>query len=153
MKKIFILLLPLFFIGCVTIKMPETIKEDFTYKKVFEADFEKSIKVATKALEGFGWKMADISRSKLVKEDRSSDKKPVYLAHIFTEIKQTQLFLTSAYSTFNVRAEVIDDTHTEIAMRYLSVVPIPPFYNKKISYKNDKLVEKIYSSIERYLSK
>ena len=153
MKRIFILLLPLLFIGCVTIKMPETIKEDFTYKKVLEADFEKSIKAATKALGDFGWKVADISRSKLVKEDRSQDKKPVYLAYIFTEIKQSQLFLTSAYSTFNVRAEVIDDTHTEISMRYLSVVPIPPFYNKKISYKNDKLVDRIYSDIEKYLSK
>ncbi|HOX54618.1 MAG: hypothetical protein PHI86_05250 [Candidatus Omnitrophica bacterium] len=153
MRKVFFLLLPLFFIGCVTIKMPETIKEDFAYKKVFEADFEKAIRAATKVLQNYGWKVADISRSKLVKEDRSLDKKPVYTAYIFTEIKQSQLFLTTAYSTFNVRVEVIDDVHTEIAMRYLSVVPVPPLYNKKVSYKNDNLVNKIYSDINKYLSK
>jgi len=153
MKKIFFLLLPALLIGCVTIKMPETIQEDFAYKKVFKADFEKSIKAAAASLEDFGWKVADISRSKLIKQDRTLDKSTIYLAYILTEIKQTQLFLTSAYSTFNVRVEPIDDVQTEIAIRYLSVMPIPPFYNKKISYKNDKLVDKIYSDIEKYLSK
>jgi transketolase len=153
MKKIFFLLLPALLIGCVTIKMPETIQEDFAYKKVFKADFEKSIKAAAASLEDLGWKVADISRSKLIKQDRTLDKSTIYLAYILTEIKQTQLFLTSAYSTFNVRVEPIDDAQTEIAIRYLSVMPIPPFYNKKISYKNDKLVDKIYSDIEKYLSK
>lgn len=153
MKKIFFLLLPALFIGCVTIKMPETIQEDFVYKKVFNADFEESIKAATASLEDFGWKVADISRSKLIKQDRTLDKNTIYLAYIFTEIKQAQLFLTSSYSTFNVRVEPIDDAHTEIAIRYLSVVPIPPFYNKKIDYKNDKLVEKIYLRIEDNLKK
>ena len=133
--------------------MPETIKEDFAYEKVFKADLEKSIKLATEALEGLGWKVANILRSKLTKEDRSLDKNPKYLAYIFTEIKQSQLFLTTAYSTFNVRVETMDDGQTEIAMRYLSVVPIPPFYNKKIDYKNDKLIEKIYSRIEDNLKK
>lgn len=153
MKKIFFLLLPALLIGCVTIKMPETIQEDFAYKKVFKSDFEKSIKAAAASLEDFGWKVSDISRSKLIKQDRTPDKSTIYLAYILTEIKQTQLFLTSAYSTFNVRVEPIDDAQTEIAIRYLSVMPIPPFYNKKISYKNDKLVDKIYSDIEKYLSK
>ncbi len=99
------------------------------------------------------WKVANISRSKLIKEDRSLDKNPKYLAYIFTGIKQSQMFLTTAYSTFNVRVEAVDDAQTEIAIRYLSIVPIPPFYNKKISYKNDKLAEKIYSRIEDSLKK
>lgn len=153
MKKMFFLLVLFFLFGCVTIQMPESIKEEFAYKKSFNCDIDKSIKAVKKTLEDLGWKVADISRSKLIKEDRTSDNKPRYLAYIFTEIKQIQLFLTSSYSTFNVRLEALDETHTEIAIRYLSVMPIPPFYNKKISYKNDKLVDRIYANIEKYLSK
>lgn len=152
MKKLLILLLPIFFIGCITIKIPEQIKEEFVYKRVFKANLENSLKVVTDSLADLGWKVAYVSRSKLTKKDRTLDSEPKYQAYIFTEIKQVQLFLTSSYSTFNVRIEAIDDIQSEIAVRYLSVTPIPPFYKHKINYKNDKLIDKFYVNIERQLS-
>lgn len=153
MRRIIISLLPLILIGCVTIKIPEQIKEEFPYKRVFNASFDNSIRAGADALEDLGWKVAYISRSKLIKKDRTLDKEPKYQAYIFTEIRQVQLFLTSSYSTFNVRAEALADGNTEISIRYLSITPIPPFYKKKFNYRNDKLIERLYKNIESNLNK
>ncbi|MFH1655507.1 MAG: hypothetical protein ABH954_02725 [Candidatus Omnitrophota bacterium] len=153
MKKIAILLLPIILIGCVTIEVPEQIREEFPYERTFNAGFEASIDSAAKTLEAMGWKVDNISRSTLLKKDRSFDKTPTRTANIFTQLKQVQMFLTSSYSTFNLRVEAIDQDRTLISVRFLSIVPIPPLYNKKVSYRNDKLVEKLYSRIEEQLNK
>jgi len=153
MKKIILLLLPLVFIGCVTIEIPEQIKDEYPYERVFNANFETSIDATTNTLEKLGLKVDNIARSTFIKQDRSSDISSTRLANIFTDLKQSYLFLTSSYSTFNVRIEAVDDSRTSISVRYLSITPIPPFYNKKVSYRNDKLVEKLYSRIQSYLNK
>ena len=51
MKKIWILLLPLIFIGCVTIEVPEQIRAEFPYERVFDVDFESSIEASSQALK------------------------------------------------------------------------------------------------------
>ena len=153
MRKLIILLLPLIIFGCVTIEIPEQIKEEFTYERAVDADFESSITASSNALTELGWKVSFVSRSQLIQKDETRGRKPIQIARIFTEVRQAQLFLTSSYSTFNIRLDAIDDSHTNIGVRYLSVVPIPPFFNKKINYKNDRLVDKLYANIEKQLSK
>jgi transketolase len=151
MKKIVIFFLSIILVGCVTIEIPEQIKEEYAYTRIFKGNFETSIDAASKALKDLGWKVSYVSRSMLTKKDRVLDNKPIQQAYIFTDIKQTLLLFTSSYSIFNVRIKVIDEANTEIGVRYLSVTLIPPFYNKKISYRNDKLVKKLYRNIQRYL--
>lgn len=152
MKRIIILLLALILAGCVSVEIPAQIKEEFTYTKVFKTDFDSAISAASYALEDLGWHIAYVSKTTLTKKDRTLDNKPRYQAYIFTKIKQTQLIITSVYSTFNLRVESLDDNSIEIGVRYLRVIPIPPFYNKKTSYKNDRLVKKLYAVIERNLN-
>jgi len=153
MKKIIILLLPLIFINCVTIEIPEQIKAESPYEKKLNAGLEESINAVTKALEALGWKIDIVSRSRLIEDDKSFDKRSTHLAYIFTELKQSYKLLTSSYSIFNVRLESVDEAQTQISVRYLSVTPMPPLYREKFNYRNDRLAEKLFSKIDTYLNK
>ena len=146
MKKIIIALAVLFLVGCVTVKVPKYLHEDFPYRKDFAADFDQTFTATSRALRELGWKITETT-SPSAFDPTKADAKHQLL--IFTEIRQTPLLLASTYASLNAYLREIDPEHTQVEIRYLSVLPLP-FKNISI-YQNDALIHKIFTRIEKNL--
>lgn len=154
MKRLAMLLLTLSLFGCVTVKIPKYLQDEFPYRRSFEASFERTFESTLRALKNSGWKISETTSpvSLAPKEEVAKTKK--YEALIFTEIKQSPLFLTTSYSSLNVLLKTVDAVHTDVEIRYLSMFTLPflPFKNIN-TYQNDKLMQRIFKNIELYLKR
>ncbi|MFC1703390.1 hypothetical protein ACFL1E_01210 [Candidatus Omnitrophota bacterium] len=148
---IFLLCACIMVCGCVTVKMPDPAHDDFPYNKVFSADFTLTLESTLETLRSLDWEVSEVSRSTLIKKDKTPRTIPQLRAYIFTNIKQRQFIITSTYSTINARVETIDEKRTAVSLRYLAMTPILPFFKEKINHSNDKLVKKIYKKIEEVI--
>ena len=61
MRKMIWILLLLMCAGCVTVKVPKYLKDEFPYKKKFYASFEDALTATQRALKEAGWHVSDIS--------------------------------------------------------------------------------------------
>jgi uncharacterized protein YceK len=147
-KKIIIGLAVFFLVGCVTVKVPKYLQEDFPYRKDFTADFDRSFEATYSALKELGWSIAETTSPSAFDPAKAVSKRQLL---IFTEIRQTPLFLSSAYASLNAYLREIDKDHTQIEIRYLSVLPLP--FKNVNSYQNDSLIQKIFARIEKNLKK
>jgi len=151
MKRIFVVLLILLICGCVTVKIPKYLEDEFPYRQSFNASFEKTFAATLKALKNTGWQVSETTSPLVFGPRKASDKSRKYEVLIFTEIKQTPLFLGSSYVTLNALLRSTDPSHTDVEIRYLSMVAI--LFKTSKSYQNDKLVERIFDKIELNLKK
>lgn len=149
MRLISGLLLVLLLAGCVTVKVPKYLEDEFPYRKSFEANFQDTYQAALEALKGSGWKVTDVTNPAVFSPGRISDKSKRYEVLIFTEIKQSALFLGSNYVTLNALLRTIDSSHTEVEIRYLSMTVFP--FKTFSSYQNDRAVSKVFNKIEQNL--
>jgi len=144
MKKIITALVILFLMGCVTVKVPKYLKEEFPYRQDFYANFDRTFNATSDALKQLGWKITETT-TPTVFDPRITDHKKQIL--IFTEIKQTPLFLASAYSSLNAYLREIDEKYTQVEIRYILMMP---FFK---TYQDDALVDKIFEKIKDNLNK
>jgi len=144
MKKILLFAFLFLCLGCVTVKIPKYLQEEFPYRKNFSANFDQSFVATTGALKDLGWKITETTTPALFNPQESGTKKQIL---IFTEIKQTPLFLLSAYASLNAYLREIDENHTQVEIRYILVMP---FFK---SYQNDAMAGKIFNKIEDKLKK
>ena len=143
MKRVVYFLLVLALAGCVSVKIPKYLPEKFPYKKKFYADFETTLKAAEEALQDTGWKISDRTHPSLFEEGYVAEDQ-VRQALIFTEVRQTPLFLSSRYMGLNVFVRAADQG-VDVEIRYVSVVPV--IFNNRQSYKNDAVVGKVLNRI------
>lgn len=151
MKRIYVIFLVFIIAGCVTVKVPKFLEDEFPYSKSFEANFEKTFTATLQALKDSGWKVTETTSPLVFRPGHISDKTRKYEVLIFTEIKQTAMFLASSYVTLNALLKSSDATHTEVEIRYLSMTALP--FKAINSYQNDRVVGKIFNKIEAYLKK
>jgi hypothetical protein len=144
MRKLIIWSLALFLFGCVTVKVPKYLQEEFPYRQDFYANFDQTYNATIGALKELGWKITETTSPAVFNPQESGKQKQVL---IFTEIKQTPLFLASAYASLNAYLREIDNQYTEVEIRYILVMP---FFK---SYQNDALVDKIFDKIKENLKK
>jgi hypothetical protein len=130
--------------GCVTVKVPKYLEEDFPYRQDFYANFDTTFNATSSALKELGWKITETTSPSVFNPQETSPRKQVL---IFTEIRQTPLFLASAYASLNAYLREIDEKYTQVEIRYILVMP---FFK---SYQNDAMVDKIFNKIKQNLKK
>ncbi|MDP3143408.1 MAG: hypothetical protein Q8N14_05695 [Candidatus Omnitrophota bacterium] len=144
MKRMMIWLSVFLLAGCVTVKVPKYLEEDFPYRQDFYANFDTTFNAISSALKELGWKITETTSPSVFNPQETSPRKQVL---IFTEIRQTPLFLASAYASMNAYLREIDEKYTQVEIRYILVMP---FFK---SYQNDAMVDKIFSKIKQNLKK
>lgn len=147
MKKAFLLVSVLFLAGCVSTKLPQYLSDVNPYKKEFYAPFAQAAHAAQTALTEAGWKISGEGNPSVYEQSAGQRSQETIL---FTEVRQTPLFLGSRYYKVNVILRS-NDTMTEVEIRYLTITAVP-FKNIE-SYRNDKAVEKLFERIAELLKK
>ena len=149
MKKIIVGLLVFTLAGCVTVKTPNYIQSINPYEKQFFAPQEEVFKATTQALDELGWEVSEITSPSIYEQRAQGDESSAKQVLIFTEVRQTPLFLSSKYMNINVFLRPTDEG-TEVEIRYASVMPV--FFKSIESYRNDPVVKKILDRIESIIT-
>lgn len=150
MKKTILVLLLFFCVGCISVKVPKYLPDQFPYKKTYYASFDDTLKAALQALNDLGWRTTEMTSPSVFEQNLSSADASLKQVLIFTEVRQTPLILSSRYMSINVYVRAIQDG-TEVEVRYISVVPVL-FKNVK-GYRNTGVVDKIFKRISELLEK
>lgn len=150
MKKIFWIFALLILTGCVTVKIPKYLQDQFPYKKKFYASFDETLTAARQALLDMGWKISEVSSPVVFEHNESTKEIDTKQALFFTEVRQTPLILSSRYMSLNVYVRAADDG-SDVEIRYLSVTPM--LFKNAQSYQNDTVVNKIFDRISELLEK
>jgi len=135
-------------VGCVTVKIPKYLKSENPYRKEFFASYKDTLDATKKTLDVLGWEITDTVHPSLFEQGADFDEKENRQVLIFTEARQTPLFLSSRYITLNVYVWPLDNS-TNVEIRSFSVTPV--LFNNIESYKNDSIVNKIFNQIEKEL--
>ena len=149
MKKIFLVALGIFCIGCVTVEIPRYIKEESPYRKTYYASFEEVLLAVTNALEETGWRVSELTNPSIYEEDKQIDESKGKQGLVFTEMRQTPLFLASRYLNLNVFLRS-DGQTTDVEIRYMATTPT--LFKTMTNHKNDAVVNKIFKHIDEHLN-
>jgi hypothetical protein len=148
MRRALILIAAIGIMGCVTVEMPKYIHEDFPYRQDFSAGFEPTFYATVETLKELGWSITETTDPAAF-DPGMKDKRRQIL--IFTQIRQTPLFLISSYSSLNAYLREMDKDRTQVEIRYLYVMPLP--FKNRSSYQNDPLIKKIFNRITEKLNR
>lgn len=146
MKK-FLLGTPLLLcLGCASVMIPNYIHDEHPYSKKLYADFDKVLEATQQALKESGWEVAKTTDPSIFERNKTPVDPHSRGALLFTEIRQTSLFLGSRYARMNIYLSAGPDNTTDVEVRYLTVtsVPFKSFYN----YRNDRFVQKLLTRLE-----
>ena len=135
--------------GCVTVKIPKYLKEEFPYKKRFYADFDETLKATQQALKDTGWVMTEIVNPSLYEQNQAGESSEKQVL-IFTEVRQTPLIFSSRYMSLNLYLRTTGDA-TDVEIRYLAITPM--LFKNSESYKNEEVISKIFNRISQLLEK
>lgn len=148
MKKIFLILIMIFLTGCASVNIPKYIVDENPYKKKFYSEFETTLKVTVSTLKDFGWEVEEITKPSVFEraKDLGVENQQVLL---FTNIRETSMFLGSRFARLNVYVRSGTDNISEVEIRCITVNSV--VYNKFTSYKKDSAVERIFDKIQEHL--
>ena len=135
----------LFLSGCTAAVLPQYLSDKHPYKKEFFAGYDESVAAARMALDELGWKVSGEGDPMTYERQSSPSEKRIIL---FSEIRQTPLFLGTRYAKLNVMVRGIQDK-TEIEIRYVTVTSVP--FKSIQTYKNDATVQRIFEHIAKHL--
>jgi len=125
----------------MTAKFPQYLSDKHPYKKEFYVPFDKALEAAKTVLTNMGWKIVGEGNPAVYEQTTTPRAKELIL---FTDIRQTALFLGSRYSKMNIILRS-NDTMTEVEIRYLTIMSLP-FRNIE-SFRNDHAVEQIFARL------
>jgi len=150
MKKFLFICLLISLTGCTIIRVPKYIQDSHPYRKNFYGNFDTVLSATTQTIDDFGWKIAGTSDPVVFEKSRELDDLTGKQIVLFTEIRQTALFLGTRYSRLNAFLRTVDENTTEVELRYITVTSIPfkSFYN----YKKDGVIKRIFLHIEQRLN-
>lgn len=147
MRRMFIFAVLIACVGCVTVSLPKYIKEESPYTRTFYASYNDTLKATLQVLEDLHWKVLDTAHPSVFEQGVAEEDR-VQQILIFTEVRQTPLFLSSKYMSLNVYLRSVA-SGTEAEVRYVSVTPV--FFKHVERYQNDAVVLKILNRIEERL--
>lgn len=146
MRKIFLSIVSVVFLsGCTAAVLPQYLSDKHPYKKEFFVEYGASVASVKTALAELGWTVAGEGKPDVYERTVEQNDNSII---IFSEIRQTPMFLGTRYAKLNVLVRGIQDK-TEIEIRYVTVTSIP-FRNIQ-NYKNDATVKRIFDHIARHL--
>ncbi|MFH1360525.1 MAG: hypothetical protein ABIJ41_05755 [Candidatus Omnitrophota bacterium] len=150
MKKVICLILFMVCAGCVTVKIPKYLRDEFPYEKKYYASYEDTLNATLEALKNLGWKISDTSHPAVFEQEGLIPGEESKQILIFTNVRQTPLLLSSRYMSLNIYVWSLNKS-TDVEIRYFSVTPA--LFKSIQSYKNDPVVEKIFNRISELLEK
>lgn len=131
--------------GCVSASLPQYLSDKNPYKKEFFVSYEKSVETVKASLAELGWKITAEGDADVYERNTSPEEKRVI---IFSEIRQTPMFLGSRYARLNVIVRGVQDK-TEIEIRYVTITSV--LFRNMESFKNDAAVQRIFEHIKKNL--
>ena len=149
--SVFGIYLLLFFSGgCANVHIPDYISDENPYRRIFYADFSSTLAATAQSLESLGWPISKTAEPSIFERSRLTEEGNRQQTLLFTEIRQTPLFLGTRYARVNAYLRAVTDHTTEVELRYLTVtsVPLKSFYN----YRKDHFIKRVFQEIERRLS-
>ena len=150
MKKFFFsIFLFLLVIGCSSTNIPNYVKDKHPYKKVFYADFDKAVNATKETVEELGWIVTKSTDPGVYEQSRSTESEDARQVLLFTEVRQTALFLGSRFAKMNIFLRSISKNETEIEIRYLTVTSVT--FKDVYSYRKDSFVNKVFKLIDEKL--
>jgi phosphoribosyl-dephospho-CoA transferase len=135
--------------GCVTVQMPQYLKDKNPYHQEFYTSYDKALSATTQALEKLGWKITKQANPVVFENDSAAPEVQPRQIILFTNVRQTSMLISSRYTMLNVLVKE-NNEKVEIEIRYYSVLSFT-FKNME-SYKNDGLVNKVFDEIAKLLS-
>ena len=135
--------------GCASINVPNYVKDENPYKRLYYAPFAKVKDATERVLRNSGWVISQESDPALFELERSVGEGSGQQTLIFTEIRQFSFFFGSRYARLNAFLRSLPDGATEVEIRYLAITAT--FLKKFYRYKNDKTVKSMFSQIEKAL--
>ncbi len=149
MRKIGLVVLLAVCTGCVSVQIPQYLQDKHPYKREYFAAYEETLAAVTKVLKNTEWKIASRADPVVFEaaQNKSSEDRRILL---FTENKQTSMFLFSSYSQLNIYVRALTNS-TEVEIRYEAVVPVP--FKQFRTYRNDSFVNKLLNQIAGQLDK
>lgn len=147
MKKILFVFLLLALGGCASVTIPNYIRDRYPYKRTFYAPFDEVRAAVVQTFEELGWRIGRESEPALFERQRESGRRQTLL---FTEIRQTSLFVASRYARINAYVAATADNETEVEIRYLTVTSMP--FKRFDGYRNDRAVKRIFKHMEKTLN-
>lgn len=138
------------FAGCITVQMPQYVKDKNPYKKEFYANYDKTLIATIDALQKSGWKITKEENPVVFESDSVVGPKEPRQILIFTNMRSTPMLLWSWDMTINVLVKE-NNEKTDVEIRYFSIFSTALW--KHESYENDGLVEKILNQIDKNVNK
>ena len=150
MKKFLWLVVLISCVGCVTVKIPKYLQDQFPYKKKFYANFDDTLTATQQALKEAGWRITETANPSVFEQGPSATDASAKQILLFTEVRQTPLFLSSRYMSLNIYVRQAADG-TDVEIRYISFTPA--LFKNIQSYKNDVVVYKIFDKTSEILER
>lgn len=135
--------------GCITVQMPQYVKDKNPYRKEFYADYNKTVLATTEALMKLGWKIVKEENPAVFESDSVTGPKEPRQVLIFTNVRQSSMLLSSRYTTINVLVKE-DNEKANVEIRYFSI--LSTMLRNFESYENDSFVDKIFTEIDKIIN-
>ena len=103
-----------------------------------------------KTLADSGWKVVESADPATYEHDENYDKTKGKQVLLFTDPRQTSMFLFSRYTNLNVYVRTLGPDSTEVEIRYFSMLPAMKSFKTS---KNDRLADKLFAQIAENLKK
>jgi len=132
--------------GCVTVQMPQYLKDKNPYNQEFYVNYDKTLKATIQALEKSGWKVTKQTNPMVFESDAANAPAAPNQVLLFTNIRQNAMLFGSCYRTLNVLVKE-NKEKTDVEIRYYGV--FSTVFKNFEDYKNDALVNKIFAQIEK----
>ena len=149
MRKFFWIFMAIMLTGCVTVKIPKYLQDKFPYQKTYYSPYEETLTAVRQALADSGWKVSEVSSPMAFEQGEVQKEAEGKQVLIFTEVRQTPLFLSSRYLNLNAYVRASDDG-TDVEIRYLGITPM--LFKHSQNYRNDAVVNKIFDRISELLN-
>ena len=136
-------------LGCSSTNIPNYVKDKHPYKKIFYADFDQAVDATKKTVEELGWIVTKSTDPGVYEQNRATESETARQILLFTEVRQTALFLGSRFAKMNIFLRSISKNETEIEIRYLTVTSVT--FKDVYSYRKDSFVNKVFKLIDEKL--
>ena len=137
--------------GCASVGIPHYIQDKNPYKQTFYSDFEAVKQVAKAALEDLGWAIEKETDPRLFEHGNSTNADEAHEQVLFfSNIRKSKVSLGIRNTRLNIYLRQVAEHETEVEIRYLAFTTLS--FKSFYDYRNDRLVQKIFDSIQNHLN-
>jgi len=131
--------------------MPHYVTDKNPYKRRFDSQFAQTLEATKATLQEMGWAIKEEKDPGIYERAWKLEDPSIEHVLIFTEYNKSNFFVHSKNTVINAYIRENKSGSCDVELRYLSVTT--HFFKEFFTYRNDKLINKIYKSIEEKLQK